>query len=75
MSVKPRKIYMTETEIAAARRLVRFGIEQGWISAPVRANTENREERPQARPDGSSPDNNASAGKSGVNPDSVHLPS
>jgi len=29
---------MTDNEMAEARRLVRFGIEQGWISQPAGSN-------------------------------------
>ena len=44
---------MTETEMAEARRLVRFGIAQGWISVPVRSDAGDRTVRPAVQPIGS----------------------
>ena len=66
---------MTETEMAEARKLVRFGIAQGWISEPVRGNTVDWAERPQARSEGSSSGNTTGAGNSIENPGEGDQPS
>jgi hypothetical protein len=56
---------MTDSEMAEARRLVKFGIEQGWISPPAGAATMEWWQRPTAKPEDAPVGGGFNAGRAG----------
>ena len=59
---------MTDHEAAEARKLVKFGIEQGWISLPGTPNSLEWWERPKAKPEDQPTISSFSAGRESESP-------